>query len=437
MTKQEVANSLLQRLLSKGHQAYFAGGCVRDRLRGKQPKDFDIATSATPEQVQQLFAKTVLVGAQFGVVVAVESGHSFEIATFRSESDYRDGRRPEKVAFSTVEEDAKRRDFTVNGLYWDGKSEKPLDLVGGELDLKKQIIRTIGKAEERFGEDHLRLLRAVRFAVQLGFVIEDKTFAAVKAGASLITSVSAERVRDELTKILTSPDPERGMRLLDESGMLEILLPEAIAMKKVEQPPQYHPEGDVWVHTLLLLKQCSEVSAELAWGALLHDIAKPVTFERAADRIRFHGHDKIGAEMSDAILRRLAFSNASREIICSLVNEHLRFKDVFNMRTATLKRFFSLDRFDLHMALHKLDCMASHKDLSAYKFCEEKLAEFAKDPPPPMRLVTGEDLIALGLTPGPEFSKILRQVEDAILEGKVKSKEEGLALVRQSVGTKE
>ncbi len=436
MDKLKRALGLLETLKKHGHTAYFNGGSVRDRLLGKIPKDYDIASSATPDQVQKIFPRTVLVGAQFGVVVVVEGGENFEVATFRSEGNYQDGRHPGTVAFSTIEEDVKRRDFTVNGLYWDGYSEKPVDLVGGEADLAKQIIRTIGAPRDRFMEDHLRLLRAVRFAVQLGFEIEPATFAAVKEHASLISSVSHERVRDELTKILTSKQPARGIRLLDETGMLEILLPEVITLKGVEQPPQYHPEGDVYIHTLMLLEQLSEAPAELAWGALLHDIAKPCTFERAVDRIRFNGHDRIGAQMSDVILRRLAFSNDSRELICALVREHLRFKDAFNMKVSTLKRFFSLDRFDLHMALHKIDCMASHKDMSAYNFCTEKLAEFAKEPPPPLRLVTGADLIAMGFSPGPEFSGILRHVEDAILEGHVKTRDEGLEWVRKHFGGK-
>lgn len=436
MDKLKRALGLLETLKKHGHTAYFNGGSVRDRLLGKIPKDYDIASSATPDQVQKIFPRTVLVGAQFGVVVVVEGGENFEVATFRSEGNYQDGRHPGTVAFSTIEEDVKRRDFTVNGLYWDGYSEKPVDLVGGEADLAKRIIRTIGAPRDRFMEDHLRLLRAVRFAVQLGFEIEPATFAAVKEHASLISSVSHERVRDELTKILTSKQPARGIRLLDETGMLEILLPEVITLKGVEQPPQYHPEGDVYIHTLMLLEQLSEAPAELAWGALLHDIAKPCTFERAVDRIRFNGHDRIGAQMSDVILRRLAFSNDSRELICALVREHLRFKDAFNMKVSTLKRFFSLDRFDLHMALHKIDCMASHKDMSAYNFCTEKLAEFAKEPPPPLRLVTGADLIAMGFSPGPEFSGILRHVEDAILEGHVKTRDEGLEWVRKHFGDK-
>ncbi len=424
-----VAFEVLSQLKNRGFQAYFAGGCVRDRLLGKEPKDYDIATSATPEQVRSVFERTVPVGAHFGVTLVVEKGQSFEVATFRNDGAYVDGRRPESIVFSSVEEDARRRDFTVNGLYWDGVSEEPLDLVEGRADLKKKVLRTIGDPEKRFLEDHLRLLRVVRFAVQLGFEIESSSFEAANKHAPLIGSTSHERIRDELTKILTSPQPARGVRLLDEIGLLKEVLPEIVTMKGVEQPSEYHPEGDVYVHTLLLLEQLSDAPSELAWGALLHDVAKPATFERAADRIRFHGHDVIGAQMADGILRRLAFSNDSRELICSLVLEHLRFKDAKNMKLSTLKRFFSLDRFDLHLALHKIDCMASHKDLSALQFCESKLAEFSKEPPPPLRLVKGADLMALGYRPGPEFSKILRAVEDAILEGQVKTKEEGIEFV--------
>lgn len=429
MSKFALAVEVLSKLKAHGFQAYFAGGCVRDRLLGKEPKDYDIATSATPEQVRASFDRTVAVGAHFGVTLVVEKGESFEVATFRSDGAYVDGRRPEGVVFSSVEEDAQRRDFTVNGLYWDGVSPEPLDLVRGREDLKAKILRTIGDPEKRFLEDHLRLLRAVRFSVQLGFEMEPATLEAVKKHAPLIRQTSHERVRDELTKILTSAQPARGIRLLDETGLLKEVLPEIVDMKGVEQPSEYHPEGDVYVHTLLLLEQLSGAPSELAWGALLHDVAKPATFERAADRIRFHGHDVIGAQMSDQILRRLAFSNDERELICSLVLEHLRFKDAKKMKLSTLKRFFSLDRFDLHLALHKIDCMASHKDLSALHFCEEKLAEFAKEPPPPLRLVKGADLMALGFRPGPEFSNILRAVEDAILEGVVKTKEEGIEFV--------
>jgi putative nucleotidyltransferase with HDIG domain len=429
--KQDIAKQIVETLRKNGHDAYFAGGCVRDRIRGVEPKDFDIATAARPEDIQKLFPKTVPVGVQFGVILIIEDETPFEVATFRTEGDYQDGRHPNQVAFATVEEDARRRDFTVNGLYFDPITNQVIDHVSGQADIKKKVIRTIGEPHQRFLEDHLRMFRAVRFAVQLGYEIEAATLQSIKDHAALITKVSQERLRDELTKTLTSEDPERGMRLLDETGLLPFILPEALAMKGVEQPMEYHPEGDVFIHTLLLLKQLKSPPIELAMGALLHDIAKPATFVRAPDRIRFHGHDKIGAEMSRTILKRLAFSNAQTDLICSLVAEHLRFKDAFQMRVSTLKRFLSLDRFDLHLALHKIDCMASHGNLDAHEFCTKKYEEFKQAPPPPMKLVTGADLIALGLKPSPEFTKILRTVEDAILEGTVTTKEEGLALVKK------
>jgi putative nucleotidyltransferase with HDIG domain len=433
MDKFEIASRIIRTLQQKGYDAYFAGGCVRDKLRGVVPKDYDIATSAKPDEVQKLFAKTVAVGAQFGVILVMEEGHSFEIATFRTEGGYQDGRRPTQVAFSNVEEDARRRDFTVNGLYHDLKTDKILDFVGGKNDLDLNLIRTIGDAEARFLEDHLRLLRAIRFAVQLDFEIDRNTFHFVVKHAELIRKVSAERVRDELSKILTSANPSRGLRLLDESGMLKIILPEMEAMKGVEQPMQYHPEGDVFVHTMLLIDGLKNAPIELAMGCLLHDVAKPATFVRAPDRIRFHGHDKLGAEMSRVICKRLAFPNAQTDLIAALVAEHLRFKDAFQMKVSTLKRFLSLDRFDLHLELHRLDCLASHGKLDAYELCKKKWEENQAQPPPSLKLVTGEDLIAMGLSPGPEFARILRTVEDAILEGTVTTKQEGLALVTKTI----
>ncbi len=435
MNKADIAERIVKILHKNNHEAYFAGGCVRDNLRGVEPKDFDIATSALPEQVVALFPKTVPVGVQFGVILVIEEGIPFEVATFRTESKYLDGRRPSEVIFSNVTEDAKRRDFTVNGLYFDLKKNEVLDLVEGRKDIDAKIIRTIGDSRARFQEDHLRLMRAVRFAVQLGFEIEKPTWAAVCEMAPLLKSVSIERIRDEFSKILTSAQPERGVRLLDEAGLLKIFLPEAEVMKGVEQPCEYHPEGDVFVHTMMLLEGMAPNSpVELGMGALLHDIAKPATFVRAPDRIRFHGHDTLGAEMSEVICRRLSFSNDQTKLICELVNCHLRFKDAFQMRTSTLKRFLSMDRFDLHLELHRLDCMASHKKLEAYEFTKAKWEEFKKEPPPPLKLVTGEDLIGLGFKPGREFSTILRAVEDAILEGTIKTKEEGLVLVKQQFG---
>lgn len=428
--KEQIGIEILKTLHQRGHEAYFAGGCVRDKIRGEEPKDFDIATSAGPDEVQQIFPKTVPVGVHFGVVMVVEQELAFEVATFRTEGDYKDGRHPGTVKFSTLEEDAKRRDFTVNGLYYDIKTQKVIDLVGGQKDIKAKTIRTIGEADKRFAEDHLRMMRAVRFACQLEFEIESETFESVKKNSDLIVRVSPERIRDELSKTLTSSQPSRGIRLLDETGLLVQFLPEIEKMKGVEQPCEYHPEGDVFVHTLMLLDGLKNAPIELAMGCLLHDVAKPDTFVRAADRIRFHGHDTLGAEMSEKICKRLAFSNAQTELICALVAEHLRFKDAFQMKVSTLKRFLSLDRFDLHLELHRLDCMASHKKLEAYEFCKQKWEEFKSLPPPPLKLVTGKDLIAMGLKPGPKFSEIIRAVEDSILEGTVKTREEALDFVK-------
>jgi putative nucleotidyltransferase with HDIG domain len=431
MDKEATATQLIQTLQAAGHEAYFAGGCVRDKLRKIPAKDYDIATSALPDEVRKLFPKTVPVGAQFGVILVVVGEENFEVATFRTEGGYQDGRHPGKVEFTGVEEDAKRRDFTVNGLYWDTTHKKVLDFVGGQEDLKRKIIRTIGDPTDRFQEDHLRMLRAVRFAVQLDFEIEKPTWEVIRANAGLVTKVSQERIRDELTKILTSPNPGRGVRLLDEAQLLKIILPEIEPMKGCEQPMEYHPEGDVFIHTLMLMDGLKNAPIELAMGCLLHDVAKPATFVRAPDRIRFHGHDKLGADMAREICRRLTFPNAQTELISQLVQEHLRFKDALQMRLATLKRFLSLDRMDLHLELHRLDCLASHGHLEAYEFCKKKLAEFQAEPPPPTRMITGQDLIALGYSPGPQFAKMLHSLEDAILEGTLKTREEGFDFVRK------
>ena len=377
-SKEQIAIRIIRSLHAKGHKAYFAGGCVRDKLRGVVPKDYDIATSALPEEIIGIFPKTVPVGVQFGVILVVEEGIPFEVATFRTEGGYQDGRHPTTVAFTSLEEDAKRRDFTVNGLYFDVEKQEVIDFVGGRTDLAAKLIRTIGEPEKRFLEDHLRILRAIRFAVQLDFEIDRNTFHFVRKHAALIDTVSKERIREEMNKILTSSNPARGIRLMDEAGLLQRILPEMETMKGVEQPSEFHPEGDVFVHTLMLVEGLSNAPVELAWGCLLHDVAKPSTFVRAADRIRFHGHDKLGADMSREILKRLTFPNHQIQLICELVAEHLKFKDVFQMKLSTLKRFLALDRFDLHMELHRLDCMASHKNLSAYEFCKQKIAEFAR-----------------------------------------------------------
>ncbi|MBI4402728.1 MAG: CCA tRNA nucleotidyltransferase [Deltaproteobacteria bacterium] len=432
VSKEKSAIRIIKTLKKHGHEAFLAGGCVRDRIRGVEPKDYDIATSAPSEEIQKLFKKTIPVGVQFGVILVVEDGVAFEVATFRTEGDYQDGRRPGYVAFASLEQDAKRRDFTVNGLYYDVEKKKIIDFVDGQRDISLKLIRTIGEPEKRFLEDHLRMMRAVRFAVQLGFEIDPAICPVIQKHAKLLSKVSQERLRDELVKTLTSPAPGRGIRLLDACGLLGEILPEVIAMKGVEQPIEYHPEGDVYTHTLMCLDGLSNAPAELAVGALLHDVGKPLTFVRAPDRIRFNNHDKVGAEMAKQICKRLAFPNSQTDLIYALVSEHLRFKDAMKMRESTLRRFLSMERIDLHMELHRLDCLASHANLDAYQFCAKKLGQIAAEPPKPVKLIGGTDLIALGFEPGPQFSKIMRAVEDAVLEDAILSKEEALEFVKRN-----
>lgn len=438
MESRTLALHIVRTLRRSGFEAYFAGGCVRDELLGRTPKDFDVATSAKPEDVQKLFPQTVPVGVAFGVVLVVapsgDAHTTVEVATFRSDGGYVDGRRPTSVAFVKVEEDASRRDFTINGMYLDPETGKVLDFVGGQADLKKRVVRTIGDADARFLEDHLRLLRAARFSIELDFALDPSTAAAVRKHAPLIAKVSAERIRVELGKIFTSPRPGPGLRLLDELGLLAPVIPEMQPMKGCEQSPEYHPEGDVWTHTGLLLDQLSSPELELALGALLHDVAKPPTQTRDADgRIRFFGHDKMGADMARTILRRLAFPNAVVDLVAELVLEHLRFKDAPQMREATLKRFFRIPRFDLHLELHRIDCGASHKKMDLYEFCKERYERFQAEPKPAAPLVRGEDVRALGVAPGPRYRELLDEVEDAVLEGRVKERSEALLLLAKLV----
>ena len=411
-------------------KAYFAGGCVRDRIMDRQPGDYDIATSARPEEVTDLFAKTVPVGISFGVVIVMEGPYQFEVATFRSDGQYLDGRHPVQVHFSGEEEDAHRRDFTINGMFYDVLQDRIIDYVGGRQDIKAGLIRCIGRPRERFQEDKLRLLRAVRFSAQLGFQIEPQTYETLCGLADQMTSVSAERIRDELLRILTGPRPVEGMRLLRETGLLKVLLPEVAALEGVEQPPAFHPEGDVWVHTLLLLEGLKPgASPELALGALLHDVGKPPTFS-IRDRIRFDNHCAVGAKMSERICNRLRLSRKQTDKITELVREHLRFKDVRQMRQSKLLRFLRGEHFPDHLELHRLDCLASHGDLSNWEFCRQKLNEVGPEELRPQRLVTGRDLIEMGYEPGPRFSEILTAVEDAQLEGRVQAREEVFELIQ-------
>ena len=435
----ELANSICNTLIREGHQAFLVGGCARDLLLGREPADFDVSTDATPERVISLFPDSVGVGAQFGVIIVPRNGHQVEVATFRSDIGSADGRHPERVVFtSSPEQDVQRRDFTINGLLMRHDSGEMLDFVGGESDLRAGVIRAIGEPARRFAEDKLRMLRAVRFAARFGFQVELETFAAIRRHAHEIGQVSAERIREELTKLLTEGAARRGMELLNEIGLLQQVLPEVAAMQGVEQPPQYHPEGDVWRHTLLMLEGLpAGSSATLAWGVLLHDVGKPRTFRpvsETGDRIRFNGHVDVGVRMAEVICGRLRFSNQDRDQILALIANHMRFKDVSRMRASTLKRFIRLPRFDEHLALHRLDCLSSHRHLDAYDFVRRTLAETPAEEIRPVRLLTGNDLQSLGYHPGPLFSKILRSLEDAQLEGLVRSREGAMAFVARYYG---
>lgn len=448
------AAKIAARLRAAGHQAYFVGGCVRDLLLGREPSDFDIATSARPEQVLALFERSYAVGAKFGVVLveseAKSDGESREImtevATFRSDHGYSDGRRPDSVVFSTTaEEDVQRRDFTINGMLLDpvqleaqrasGQADRigsaVLDFVGGMPDLQAGVVRAIGEPRLRFAEDKLRMLRAVRFAARFCFTLDPATKAAIREQAAGIEQVSRERVRDELNRMLTEGQARRAFELLDETGLLAHVLPEISRMKGVAQPPLFHPEGDVWTHTLLLLAQLPEgCSPELAWGALLHDVGKPSTFRRAPDRIRFDGHVGVGARIAEEICRRLRFSNSATGQILSLIENHMRFADVEKMKESTLRRFFRLSNFPEHLALHKMDCLASHGSLDYYEFAKERFENLPSEEVRPRLLVTGKDLIAAGYPPGPAFKRMLALAEDAQLEGRIHTRDEGLALIR-------
>ena len=438
------ADEICRTLSAAGHQAYLVGGCVRDILLGREPADYDVATDATPDRVQELFPHSLAVGAKFGVIVVIDEPGSgdaaqVEVATFRSDVGYSDGRHPDKVVYTnSAQEDVKRRDFTINALLLDPATNEVLDFVGGRDDLKAGIIRAIGRAPERFREDKLRMVRAARFAARFRYAIEASTFTAIVKLAPEIHEVSAERIRDELTKLLTEGAARRGFELLDETRLLQELLPEVAAMKGVEQPPQFHPEGDVWIHTLIMIGGLpAGCSPTLAWGVLLHDVGKPPTFKPPSGpdgRIRFDEHVEVGVRMAEEICRRLRFSNDDTAQIAALVANHMRFNDAPNMKASTLKRFVRADRFDEHLELHRLDCTSSHGHLENYEFVQRFLAETPPEQVRPPRLVTGDDLIALGYKPGPPFSAILEAVEEAQLNGKIATREEALKLVRDSFG---
>jgi poly(A) polymerase len=463
------AERIVRKLRDEGYQAFLVGGCVRDLLLGREPSDYDVTTSATPDDVIRILPQTYAVGAQFGVVLVPtkitaladvdsrinkgsagakkfegEADHAeggecnlVEVATFRIDIGYSDGRHPDQVRFSnSAQEDVERRDFTINGLLLDPMNGNVLDYVGGQGDLKAKIIRTIGNPEWRFAEDKLRMLRAVRFAARFGFTIEPATMAAIRRLAPQLSpeahQVSGERVRDELTKMLTEGQAHEAFRLLDECGLLAEVLPQISAMKGVQQPPQFHPEGDVFVHTLLLLEKLPHpCPASLAWGALLHDVGKPATFRMAPDRIRFDGHVAVGVKMAEEICRRLRFSNDDTEQILALIDNHMRFSNVPQMKDSTFKRFVRQPRFEEHLELHRLDCLASHGDLGSYQFTRERIASIPPEAIRPAPLVSGDDLIAAGYKPGPRFKQMLSLVEDAQLEGRLSSKESAMGYVKE------
>ncbi len=438
----DFAISVVRTLRENGHQAYLVGGCVRDLLLGIEPADYDVSTSALPDEVMRIFPNSYAVGAQFGVVLLPITGSSgnVEVATFRADIGYSDGRHPDEVRFTTdPREDVERRDFTINGMMLDPLVAGPvssgiLDFVGGREDLKTGTIRAIGDPKIRFAEDKLRMMRAVRFAARFSYTIEASTLGAIQELAPQITRVSRERQRDELTKMLTEGHAREAFLLLDETGLLREVLPEIAAMKGVEQPPQFHPEGDVFVHTLLLLQNLSyPVSSTLAWGALLHDVGKPATFRIAPDRIRFDGHVDVGVKMAEEICRRLRFSSDDTQQILALVQNHMRFGDASRMKESTFKKFVRMPKFDEHLALHRLDCLGSFGSLASYNFVQNRVATMPPEMMRPAPLVTGKDLLDMGLTPGPRFKEILSAAEDAQLEGTLLDREKALRWLREYI----
>src|SRR5215472_11021359 len=437
MTARELANSICEMLQRNKHQALLVGGCVRDLLLGREPADYDVATDATPVEVTGLFPESVAVGAQFGVILIPRDGLKVEVATFRSDVGYSDGRHPDCVVYSkTPQEDVQRRDFTINGLLMRHDSGEVLDFVGGREDLRAGVIRAIGDPERRFAEDKLRMMRAVRFAARFGFEIEAATFRAIRRQVKDIQQVSMERLRDELTKMLIEGAARRAFELLDDTWLLGQVLPEVAAMKGVEQPPEFHPEGDVWIHTRMMLEMLGKgASPTLGWGVLLHDVGKPPTFQSAAetgDRIRFNHHVEVGVQMAEAICRRLRFSNEDTVQIVALVANHMKFGVVEEMKKATLKRFVRMPGFDEHLALHRMDCLSSHGNLNSYDFVQRFMAETPPEQVRPKRLLSGDDLLEMGYQPGPRFALILRKLEDAQLEGLIRTNAEARKFVRKN-----
>jgi poly(A) polymerase len=436
MAKREAAIAIIERLRERGHESYLAGGCVRDFLLNKLPQDYDITTSAKPEQIQQLFQHTIPVGAQFGVMLVVIDDEPFEVATFRFDGPYLDGRRPSHVRYGSLQEDIFRRDFTINGMVYDPIEDRIIDLVGGKEDLQARRIRAIGNPQARFAEDRLRMIRAIRFAASLKFAIEDETFQAIKELAPTLTQISWERIGEEITRILIEGGARTGFELLDATGLLQIALPEIEAMKGVEQSSDYHPEGDVFTHTMLTLSHLGSPSETLGYGCLLHDVGKPICVRREGDRITFYGHTEKGAEMAEQVLIRLKRGRAVRERVAYLVQNHLRHTQAPKMRLSTLKRFLREDGIDELLELARIDALSASGDLQYYRFCTERLAELKQEEIRPAPLLRGRDLIEMGFTPGPVFSAILKQVEDAQLGGELTSHEQAVEWVNRRYGNR-
>jgi len=429
--KRQAASDIVRRLRDAGFAAYLVGGCVRDIVMGNEPKDYDIATSAEPAQVAEMFPESLMVGAQFGVVIVPRKEGNVEVATFRSDGVYTDGRHPDRVEYArSAEEDVRRRDFTINGLLYDPAEDRVIDYVGGQADIRRGRISTIGDPYKRFSEDRLRMLRAVRFAARFSFELDSAVADAIRKLASEIRTVSAERIRDEILKILTEGHARRGFELLDDTSLLQQVLPEVKAMQGVEQPPQFHPEGDVWTHTLMMLDGLKSPTPTLALGVLLHDVGKPRTFV-VRERIRFDNHVEVGARMAEEICKRLRLSSQDTERVVELVRHHLRFKDFPQMRRSTQLRFLRMDGFSEHLELHRLDCLASHRNLENYQLARQMLGKITEKEIRPARLLSGKDLIRDGYMPGPLFKQILQAVEDAQLEGEIHTREDALHLVRQ------
>ncbi len=434
--KRKNAEEIVQKLKSAGFEAYFVGGCVRDFVRGIVPGDYDIVTSALPEQIIGLFNHTVAIGAKFGVIAVIEEETTYEVATFRRDDDYEDGRRPVKIHYSSAREDVLRRDFTINGLLMDPANGQIIDYVEGRADIEKKIVRTIGNPETRFSEDYLRMLRAVRFAGNLNYDIEERTKQAIKNNCALIKKISAERIQEELTKIITREGSRRCFELMSETGILPQILPEIENLIGVDQPPRFHPEGDVWQHTLKMLEllpkeEDGQANKILAWAALLHDVGKALTRTEDEKGVHFYGHVQRGEEIADNIMKRLKLSRVQRETVIDLIHYHMVFMNVHKMRPGRLKRFLRKPNFDLHLELHSLDCLASHGMLDNYEFCKDKLQELDIDDLHPARLLTGNDLIDLGYAPGEKMGRILQKLENEQLEGKINTKDEAIFFVKE------